>query len=106
MQLIRERTPLAAGKLPGANWGDAVVLLEGAFDIAFAYRAQRSGSRLWTDNWNGASSMPEQVRLTIGNSATGRLRTPVIVQSLLIEAEIECTAVGTECNGQQSEKNQ
>ncbi len=106
VQLIRERTPLTAGKLPGTNWDDAVVLLEGAFDITFAYRAQRSGSRSWTDNWSGASSMPEQVRLTIGDSATGRLRAPVIVQSLLIEAEIECTAAGAECNGQQAEKNQ
>lgn len=106
VRLIRERTPLAVGKIPGTNWDDAVVLLEGAFDIAFAYRAQRSGSRSWTDSWSGASSMPEQVRLTIGDSATGRLRTPVIVQSLLIEAEIECTAAGAECNGPQAEKNQ
>lgn len=50
--------------------------------------------------------MPEQVRLTIGDSATGRLRAPVIVQSLLIEAEIECTAAGAECNGPQAEQNQ
>ena len=106
VRLIRERTPFAVGKSPGTNWDDSVVLLEGAFDIAFAYRAQRSGSRSWTDDWSGASSMPEQVRLTIGDSATGRLRAPVIVQSLLIEAEIECSAAGAECNGPQAEQNQ
>ena len=105
--LLRERAPLLPGNsndLP--KWRDPVVLLAGPFDVAFAYRAQRSGSRSWTDDWSGASSMPEQVRLTIGDSATGRLRAPVIVQSLLIEAEIECSAAGAKCNGPQAEPNQ
>jgi hypothetical protein len=41
--------------------------------------------------------MPEQIRLTIEDSVTGRLRAPVIVQSLLVDAEVECAAVPAGC---------
>lgn len=99
VQLIRERAPLPPGEEPDmdVDWDDAVVLLEGSFDIAFAYRAQRSGMRDWADNWSAFRDMPEQVRLTIVDRATGRLRVPVLVQSLLIDAEMECAAAGTGC---------
>ncbi len=41
--------------------------------------------------------MPEQVRLTIEDQATGRLRVPVAVQSLLVDAEVECAADAARC---------
>ena len=48
--------------------------------------------RDWSESWAAADAMPEQIRLTIADSATGRLRIPVIVQSLLVDAEVECAA--------------
>lgn len=100
-QLIRERAPLEPGETPGtqARWQDAVVLLDGPFDVSFAYRAQRSGARGWTDSWSGAEAMPEQVRLTIAEPGTGRLRIPVLVQSLLIDAEADCASPAAGCGG-------
>ena len=98
-QLIRDRAPLLPGEaaIEDRSWSDAVVLLEGPFDIGFAYRAQRTGQRDWTESWDATDAMPEQIRLTIEDSATGRLRAPVIVQSLLVDAEVECAAPPANC---------
>jgi len=89
--LLRERATLPAGDddtLP--KWRDPVELLSGPYDIAFAYRAQRSGLREWSDNWKAAETMPEQIRLTVNNESTGRLRVPGFVQSLAIDSEVDC----------------
>lgn len=89
--LLRERAPLAAadtGALP--QWGDAVALLTGPYDIAFAYRAQRSGARDWSASWQASETMPEQIRLTITNRETDRLRVPGFVQALAIDSEVDC----------------
>ena len=89
--LLRERAPLPANSddaLP--QWRDPVVLLSGPYDISFAYRAQRSGERAWNDSWKAADAMPEQVRLTVTNRATGRLRVPGFVQSLAVDSEVDC----------------
>lgn len=95
-KLVRERAPIPAGEEPDLSpkWDDAVVLLEGPFDIAFAYRAQRSGARAWIDGWSAAEAMPEQVRLTITDTGTDRLRIPVLVQPLQVDAELECVSPG------------
>jgi general secretion pathway protein J len=98
-QLIRDRALLLPGEaaVEDRSWSDAVVLLEGTFDIGFAYRAQRTGGRDWNESWDSSDAMPEQIRLTIEDSATGRLRAPVIVQSLLVDAEVECAAAPAGC---------
>lgn len=89
--LLRERVPLPAAEtttLP--KWRDPVVLLAGPYDIAFAYRAQRTGQREWTGSWQATETMPEQIRLTVTNRDTGRLRVPGFVQSLAIDSEVDC----------------
>ncbi len=104
-QFIRDRKLLLPGEAAGEDpsWGDAVVLLEGPFDIAFAYRAQRTGERNWSESWSAAEAMPEQIRLTIEDQATGRLRIPVVVQSLLVDAEIACAADPSRCGDARQE---
>jgi general secretion pathway protein J len=104
-QLIRDRAPLPPGEQPDQDpaWNDAVVLLEGPFDIAFAYRAQRTGARDWSENWSTPGAMPEQIRLTIEDRATGRLRVPVVVQSLLVDAEVACAADPSLCGDAKQE---
>lgn len=102
VQLIRERAPLLPGEelqVPGA-WDDQVVLLEGRFDISFSYRAQNAGSRAWVDGWTGADAVPQQISLTIAEPGTGRLRIPVLVQSLLIDAEAQCAAAAVVCGSE------
>lgn len=89
--LLRERAPFPVGDssaLP--QWDDGVALLTGPYDIDFAYRAQRTGQREWNSSWQAAETMPEQIRLTITNRETGRLRVPGFVQSLAIDSEVDC----------------
>lgn len=98
-QLIRERAPLPAGaSLEGdQEWVDPVVLLEGDYDVSFAYRAPRSGGRDWKDIWPGSPLMPEQIRLTVTDRKTGRLAMPVFTQPLGINGEVQCAAEGPDC---------
>jgi prepilin-type N-terminal cleavage/methylation domain-containing protein len=98
-QLIRDRAALPPGNDVGTDldWGDAVVLIDGPFDIALAYRAPNAGGRAWEDDWVAAAAMPEQVRLSVKDRQTGRLRFPVLVQPLLANAEAECAALGPGC---------
>lgn len=94
-QLLRERAPLGFGGTPASpQWRDAVVLLAGEFDVAFAYRAQRSGLRDWAAGWQASERMPEQIRLTITSRDSGRLRVPGVVQSLAIDMEVDCAGLG------------
>lgn len=104
--LLRERAPLPAGDddaLP--RWQDSVELLSGPYDIAFAYRAPRSGLRDWSDSWKAAETMPEQIRLTVNNDATGRLRVPGFVQSLAIDSEVDCAGNREERCGTSDKKD-
>lgn len=108
-ELIRERAPIPAGTtamdLP--SWTDRVVLLSGDFTLAFAYRAQRSGQRDWNAGWSSADTMPEQVRLTITDGASGQLRVPGFVQSLSADTEVECTGRGWKrCGNDEAEASQ
>lgn len=100
-QLIRDRAILPPGNEVGLglDWEDAVVLLDGPFDIAMAYRAPRARARAgaWEDAWMTADTMPEQVRLSIKDQRTGTLRLPVLVQPLHVDAEAECAALGPGC---------
>lgn len=94
--LLRERRALEPGAADATgaagSWTDGVVLLEGPYEIAFAYRAPGAGTRGWREGWPSPGPLPEQVRLTIADTATGRLRLPVLVQPLLLTAPAECAA--------------
>jgi prepilin-type N-terminal cleavage/methylation domain-containing protein len=51
---------------------DEVVLIEGKFDIAFAFgRAALNQTLTWSDGWTGELSLPRFVRVTLRNQATG-----------------------------------
>lgn len=94
--LTRERAPLEVGEaeLGMPQWRDRVVLLSGDFEMAFAYRAQRSGLRDWSGSWQSTNAMPEQIRLTITDRGSGRLRVPGYVQSLAVDTEPDCAGSG------------
>lgn len=80
--------------MESVGWRDQVMLLSGDFEVAFAYRAQRSGSRDWASSWEASEMMPEQIRLTITSRDSGRLRVPGLVQSLAIDTEVDCAGSG------------
>lgn len=90
--LVRERAAMQLGDSdPGqAKWVDAVTLLSGDYTIAFAYRSTRAGLRDWADTWQAGNMLPDQVKVQVTDIATGRLRLPVMVQTLKLDAERNC----------------
>lgn len=105
LQLIRERAPVLPGEAFDAEraWRDPVVLLDGDYDIAFSYRAPRSGERMWSGAWVMPRAMPEQVSLTVTDRKTGRIAMPLLVQPLGIEGEVECASEGPDCTPSQKQ---
>lgn len=98
-QLIRERSPLLPGETFDGEreWRDPVVLLEGDYGIAFAYRAPRSGEVAWSADWTMPRAMPEQISLTVTDRSTGRLAMPLLAQPLGIDGEVQCASEGPDC---------
>jgi prepilin-type N-terminal cleavage/methylation domain-containing protein len=89
IELVRERAPYVRGE-NDMDWRDEVVLLSGRFGAQFAYRAAGAGFRGWSPQWQPANLLPGQVKLEIADLDTGRLRVPVFVQTLKIDAETAC----------------
>jgi general secretion pathway protein J len=99
-QLIRSRAPYNSAGSSAIAWTDDVILLEDSSTIEFAYRAPRRGLRDWAGEWNDSSSLPEQVRITITDTATERLRVPHFVETLKIETNSLCiNPDAPECTG-------
>lgn len=90
-ELVRVRAPYA-GNASSPKWQDEVVLLSGQLDMGFAYRAANAGYRAWVSNWQPLNLLPGQIKLEIVDRDTGRLRLPVFVETLKIEAETACAA--------------
>lgn len=107
-QLVRERQPFGVGASDFAvgDWLDEVVLASGDMNFAFAYRAPGAGLEGWLEAWGPTERMPEQIRITVTDRATGRLRIPVFVQPLRIDAEIRCAAPDAKGCGQRAEKTE
>jgi hypothetical protein len=89
IELVRTRSPYRRGE-NNVEWRDEVVLLSGRFAVQFAYRAAGSGFRAWDSTWLPANLLPGQIKLEIADLDTGRLRVPVFVQTLKIDAEAAC----------------
>ncbi|NJM30852.1 MAG: prepilin-type N-terminal cleavage/methylation domain-containing protein [Rhizobiales bacterium] len=89
IELARQRQPYVRGK-NDAEWRDEVILLSGRFGAQFAYRAASAGFRGWSPQWQPANLLPGQIKLEITDLDTRRLRVPVFVQTLKIDAETAC----------------
>ena len=91
-EIARMRAAVLPGKADAAalDWRDEVILLNGPYNITFAYRAPRSGIRSWASAWADQRMLPEQIKIEIRDPASGLLRVPVFVQSLKITAEADC----------------
>jgi prepilin-type N-terminal cleavage/methylation domain-containing protein len=91
-ELVRFRTPYQQGAVDfkSLEWSDPVVLLHGGFSIALAYRSSRAGLRDWAGTWEAQTMLPGQVKIEIADQATSRLRVPVLVETLKLDAESSC----------------
>ena len=90
--LIRQRAPMQLddSSFETVKWVDDVILLHGDYTIALSYRSTRSGLREWATTWEANNMLPDQVKIELTDVATGRLRTPVLVQTLKLDAEANC----------------
>lgn len=91
-ELVRSRKPLVIGATSpdSSGWSDDVVLVRAPVGIEFAYRAPRTGIRNWSSSWHGGAQLPEQIRVVVVDTATGRLRVPHFVQYLKLDADPAC----------------
>ena len=87
-ELVRMRAPFIAGKndIAAIEWTDEVVLLRGEISIQLSYRAPRLGLRQWASGWQTRNVLPTQIKIEVTDLKTGRLRVPVFVQTLKIDA--------------------
>jgi prepilin-type N-terminal cleavage/methylation domain-containing protein len=73
-RLVRRRSPWRGRRMrPGdVSPQDAVVLIEGKFDIAFAFgRVPPGGGLSWSQSWSGEAMLPRFVRLMLLDRANG-----------------------------------
>ena len=72
--------------------GDAVVLLEGPTTSPSPIAPSAPAPGTWSDSWYAAYAMPEQIRLTIADRTPAGCAFRCCVQSLLVDAEVDCAA--------------
>ncbi len=73
-RLVRRRAAWAGPRtrLEDVSPQDAVVLVEGALDIAFIFgRIAPGGALQWSESWIGQTTLPRFVRLILRDRATG-----------------------------------
>ncbi len=73
-RLVRRRAAWAGPRtrLEDVSPQDAVVLVEGALDIAFVFgRVAPGGALEWSESWIGQSTLPRFVRLILRDRTTG-----------------------------------
>jgi prepilin-type N-terminal cleavage/methylation domain-containing protein len=73
-RLVRRRSPWAGSRMrpQQASPRDPVILIEGRFDIVFAFgRIEPGGGLSWSQSWIGEKTLPRFVRLMLLDRATG-----------------------------------
>ena len=72
-RLVRRSAPWPGrrARLEDVALGEPVVLLDGKILISFAFGILRNGALAWSDTWKGEASLPQFVRLSLRNRATG-----------------------------------
>jgi len=73
-RLVRRRSPWAGPRMRPEQVSpqDAVVLIEGRFDIVFVFgRVAPGGGLSWSPSWVGETTLPRFVRLMLLDRATG-----------------------------------
>ncbi|BBU64317.1 hypothetical protein MSC49_42520 (plasmid) [Methylosinus sp. C49] len=98
-RLIRRRTPWLGSRvgLDGAQARDDVVLLEGRFDISFAYARVEKGVASWKDIWRGESELPRLFRLDLRDPETGASLSPGAEFLLRADAPADCASAQAQC---------
>jgi prepilin-type N-terminal cleavage/methylation domain-containing protein len=72
-RLVRRSAPWPGrrARLEDVALGEPVILLEGKVLISFAFGLFRDGALAWSPAWKGEASLPQLVRLSLRDRATG-----------------------------------
>jgi prepilin-type N-terminal cleavage/methylation domain-containing protein len=95
--LVRRRAPWLGSRTPfeGVVLRDPIDLIEGKVDIAFAFGSiAADGTPAWSDNWRDQPLLPQLVRLTIRDRASGVELLPGMQFVLRADAPIGCAQSG------------
>jgi general secretion pathway protein J len=98
-RLVRRRTPWLGprGGLDDGPAQDLVVLLEGRFDISFAYGRVEQGATSWSADWRGETELPRLVRLDLRDKDTGERLFPGAEFVLRADAPAACASADSKC---------
>lgn len=99
-RLLRRRAPWLgprAGVFAGEG-GDAVVLLEGDYDISFRFaRVDDRGVATWSGHWRDETEPPRLVRLELRDARTGASLLAGADFVLRVDAPLGCAGGRAEC---------
>jgi prepilin-type N-terminal cleavage/methylation domain-containing protein len=98
-RLVRRRAAWLGPKTPFQSLAlqDAVPLLEGRVDIAFAFaRVAADGVVTWSETWNAQPLLPRWVRLSVRDRASGAELVPGAQFLLRADAPFDCGSSGAQ----------
>ncbi|WP_159732817.1 prepilin-type N-terminal cleavage/methylation domain-containing protein [Methylosinus sp. Ce-a6] len=98
-RLVRRRAPWLGPRagLDAANAQDAVILLEGRFDMSFVYASIEDGAASWRVAWRGEAELPRLVRLDLRDRETGEQLFPGAEFVLRADAPAACANASAQC---------
>jgi general secretion pathway protein J len=88
LALVRERAPFQPMPTDGQiRFVDQVVLIRAPFRVSFAYAGP---DRQWQPTWHGQSQLPDRIRITVRDGATGQVLAVSAAVLPHITAPAEC----------------
>ena len=111
LALVRERAPFQPMPTDGQiRFVDQVVLIRAPFRVTFAYAGP---DRQWQPTWQGQAQLPDRIRITVRDGATGQVLAVSAAAIPHITAPAECAraknpttcvTAGTKPQGQKEEQ--
>jgi general secretion pathway protein J len=88
LAMVRERAPFAP--MPSdaqIRFADQVVLIRSPFRVTFSYAGP---DQVWQPDWRGQTQLPDLVRVTVRDSATGQVLAVSRAATVHVNAAAEC----------------
>ncbi len=88
LAMVRERAPFVPMPADAQiRFADQVVLIRSPFRVAFSYAGP---DQVWQPNWRGQAQLPDMVRMTVRNGATGQVLAVSSAAMVHVNAWAEC----------------
>lgn len=88
LAMVRERAPFAPMPTGGQiRFVDQVVLIRSPLRVSFAYAG---ADQVWQPEWRGKAQLPDMIRITVRDSATGQVLAVSRAATVHVNAPNEC----------------